>query len=128
MNDTTKEKLLDFFATEALKSLIARSSEGTSAHQLAGESYIIAEQMLDRRQKILHEWTVAEDVLRHSIDKLDLTIRTQRCLKAEGILTIQQLQGCTERRLMKVPNLGRKSISELIERMAAFGYTLKDYT
>jgi DNA-directed RNA polymerase alpha subunit len=40
-------------------------------------------------------------------------------------LTITQLQGCTFNNLLKTPNLGRKSINEIIEQMAAMGLKLK---
>ena len=127
MTQITKEELLDCFATEAMKALVAKTNGAMNAYHLAGEAYIIAEQMVERRQKILNQWKLAEDVVQHGIETLNLTVRTERCLKAEGILTLQQLQGCTERRLMKVPNLGRKSITEIIEQMSAIGYQLRDY-
>jgi DNA-directed RNA polymerase alpha subunit len=75
----------------------------------------------------LNQWALAENIVQEGIEKLNLSVRTERGLKAEGILTIQQLQGCTERRLMRIENLGRKSITEIIEQMASLGYKLKDY-
>ena len=60
-----------------------------------------------------------------SIEKLNLTVRTERCLKAEDIISIEQLQCCTEERLLKTSNLGRKPINEIKERMAEFGYKLR---
>jgi DNA-directed RNA polymerase alpha subunit len=129
MTEMTKENMLDTFAAEAMKALIARRDvESRDAYRLAGDAYIIADRMLEHRQKILHQWALVNDVEQHGIEKLNLTIRTERCLKAEGILTIQHLQSCTERRLMRVSNLGRKSLNEIIEQMAALGYTLRDYT
>jgi DNA-directed RNA polymerase alpha subunit len=128
MSQSNKEELLDCFATEAMKALVSRASGVMSAYNLAGEAYIIAEQMVERRQKILHQWALAEDVVQHGIEKLNLTVRTERCLKAEGILTLQQLQRCTEGKLLRMPNFGRKSLNEIIEQMALLGYKLKDYT
>lgn len=128
MTQTTKEELLDFFATEAMKALVSRANGVMNAYHLAGEAYIIAEQMVERRQKILHQWALADDVVQHGIEKLNLTVRTERCLKAEGILTLQQLQNCTEGKLLRMPNFGRKSLSEIIEQMALLGYKLRDYT
>lgn len=128
MTQITKEELLDCFATEAMKALVAKTNGAMNAYHLAGEAYIIAEQMVERRQKILHQWKLAEDVVQHGIETLNLTVRTERCLKAEGILTIQHLCGCTESRLLRLPNLGRKSLNEIIEQMAALGYSLRDYT
>lgn len=123
-----KEELLDCFATEAMKALLSQETAKMGSYHLAREAYMIAQYMVERREKILKEWKLAEEVVEHSIDKLNLTVRTERCLKAEGIITLLQLQGCTERRLMKIPNLGRKSVNEIIEQMASLGYKLKDLT
>lgn len=129
MSETTKENLLDSFAIAALKSLIGRTSyDASAAYKLAEEAYIISEQMIERREKILNKWQLAKDVLNQGLARLDLTIRTQRCLEADRIFTIEQLLRCTERRLMKVPNLGKKSITEIVQQLAARGYTLNDYT
>jgi len=84
--------------------------------------------MVERRQKILHQWALAEDVVQRSIEELNLTARTVRCLKAEGVFTLQQLQSCTEGKLLRTPHLGRKSLNEIIEQMASLGYKLRDYT
>jgi DNA-directed RNA polymerase subunit alpha len=125
MTDVTKEELLDCFATEAMKSLVDRASGVMNPYQLAELAYTVAERMVERRQKILHQWKLDEDVVQHGIEKLNLTVRTERCLKAEGILTIQHLCGCTESRLLRLPNLGRKSLNEIIEQLAAQGYELR---
>ena len=116
----TKEELLDQFAFEAMKIGIEKNLTA-----IAREAYNIAEEMLERRQGILDKWALTEAVRDDGIDKLYLTGRSERCLKAEGILTITQLQGCTFNNLLKTPNLGRKSINEIIEQMAAMGLKLK---
>ena len=59
------------------------------------------------------------------IEKLNLTVRTEKFLKADDVISIEQLQCCTEQRLLKTPNLGRKAINEIKERMAEFGYKLR---
>lgn len=125
MTDVTKEELLDCFATEAMKLLVQQAGSTLNAYRVAETAYTVAERMLERREKIFLQWKLDEDVVQHGIENLILTVRTERCLKAEGILTIQQLCGCTERRLMKIPNLGRKSINEIIEQLAAQGYELR---
>ena len=94
---------------------------------MAGEVYILAEKMVERRQEILDRWKQEEEVEQDGIEKLNLTLRSERCLKSDDILTIQQLQKCTENRLLRIPNLGRKSLEEIIEQMTAHGYKLKDY-
>ena len=68
---------------------------------------------------------VKDNVPHTGIEKLNLTVRTERCLKAEDIISIEQLQCCTEERLLKTSNLGRKPINEIKERMAEFGYKLR---
>jgi DNA-directed RNA polymerase subunit alpha len=125
MTDVTKEDLLDSFATEAMKAIVNRTNGTMNPYHLAEYAYTVAERMVDRRQKILHQWKLSEGVVQHGIEKLNLTVRTERCLKAEGVLTLQQLQGCTERRLLRMPNFGRKSLREVIEQMAAQGYELR---
>lgn len=127
MNDETKEKLLDLFAAEAMKAFVAKTNGLINAYHVAGEVYILAEKMVERRQEILDRWKLEEEIKQDGIEKLNLTLRTERCLKSDDILTIQQLQKCTENRLMRIPNLGRKSLKEIIEQMAALGYKLKDY-
>jgi DNA-directed RNA polymerase subunit alpha len=125
MTESTKEELLDLFATQAMKSLVDRANGVMDPYRLAEVSYTVAERMVERRQKILQQWKLDENVVQHGIEKLNLTVRTERCLKAEGILTIQHLCGCTESRLLRLPNLGRKSLNEIVEQMAAQGYELR---
>ena len=105
----TKEELLDHFAQEAIKQGLIR------------EAYSIAEELVAQRQQILDEWDIAE----FGIEKLELPVRTYQLLKAENIHTIQQLQQYSENDLLKTPNIGRKSWSEIIERMNYSGYKLK---
>ena len=125
MTDVTKEELLDSFATEAMKSLVDRTNGTMNSYHLAELAYTVAERMVERRQKILHQWKLDEGVVQLGIEKLNLTVRTERCLKTEGILTIQHLCACTESRLLRLPNLGRKSLNEIIEQLAAQGYELR---
>jgi DNA-directed RNA polymerase alpha subunit len=111
----TNEELLDHLALEVLR----------VSPQSARDAYRIAEDMIERRQEILNRWALLEAVIDDGIENLQLTVRSERCLKAEGIFTITQLTGCTEQRLLKTPNIGRKAIHEIKERMAEFGYKLR---
>jgi DNA-directed RNA polymerase alpha subunit len=124
----TKEELLDCFAIEAMKLLVQQAGSTLNPYRVAETAYTVAERMLERREKIFCQWKIDGNIVQDGIEKLHLTVRSERCLKAEGILTIQQLQGCTKRDLMKTPNLGLKSIREIIEQMAALGYSLRNYT
>jgi DNA-directed RNA polymerase alpha subunit len=109
-------ELLDKLALEVLK---------IGNYSFAREAYNIAEDILERREAILDRWELSERVIHNGIDKLYLTIRSERCLKAEGIYTLTQLQDCTKERLLKTPNLGSKSVKEIIEQMEGLGLKLK---
>ena len=128
MKDAPKEELLDCFATEAMKLLVQQAGSTLNPYRVAESSYTVAERMRERREKIFCQWKLDGGVVHHGIEKLNLTVRTEHCLKAEGIHTLQQLQNCTKRELMKTPNLGLKSINEIIEQMDELGYKLRDYT
>ena len=56
-----------------------------------------------------------------SISELNLTVRAENCLKAEGIETIEQLVLCNEWSLLKTPNLGRRSVNEIKEALELRG-------
>ncbi len=58
------------------------------------------------------------------VDDLELTVRSANCLKAESIYYIGDLVQRTENELLKTPNLGRKSLNEIKEVLAARGLTL----
>ena len=55
-----------------------------------------------------------EKVLEMSIEELDLSVRSYNCLKRAGINTVEDLANKTEDEMMKVRNLGRKSLEEVL--------------
>lgn len=65
-----------------------------------------------------------DPILLRPVDELELTVRSANCLKAEAIQYIGDLVRRTEQDLLKTPNLGRKSLSEIKEVLAARGLTL----
>ncbi len=65
-----------------------------------------------------------EKVLELSIEELDLSVRSYNCLKRAGINTVEDLANKTEDDMMKVRNLGRKSLEEVLNKMAELGLTL----
>ena len=69
--------------------------------------------------------TAKEKVLDLTIDELDLSVRSFNCLKRAGINTVEDLINKSEMDMMKVRNLGRKSLEEVIAKLASFGYALK---
>lgn len=71
------------------------------------------------------EEEVKDNVLEKTIEELDLTVRSHNCLKRAGIVTVDELTQRTEEEMMKVRNLGTKSLAEIKEKLASLGLTLK---
>ncbi|MBR6407639.1 MAG: DNA-directed RNA polymerase subunit alpha [Clostridia bacterium] len=65
-----------------------------------------------------------EKVLEMTIEELDLSVRSFNCLKRAGINTVEDLVGKTEEDMMKVRNLGRKSLEEVIVKLESLGCSL----
>ena len=66
-----------------------------------------------------------EKALDLTIDELDLSVRSFNCLKRAGINTVEDLTNKSEEDMMKVRNLGRKSLEEVIAKLDSFGFSLK---
>ncbi|NLK87341.1 MAG: DNA-directed RNA polymerase subunit alpha [Clostridiaceae bacterium] len=70
------------------------------------------------------EETMKEKVLEMTIEELDLSVRSYNCLKRAGINTVEDLTNKTEEDMMKVRNLGRKSLEEVLQKLNALGLSL----
>jgi len=66
-----------------------------------------------------------EKVLEITIEELDLSVRSYNCLKRAGINTVEELIKRNEEEMMKVRNLGRKSLEEVEQKLAALGLALR---
>ncbi len=66
-----------------------------------------------------------EKVLEMTIEELDLSVRSYNCLKRAGINTVEDLTNKSEEDMMKVRNLGRKSLEEVIGKLNGLGLYLK---
>ena len=82
------------------------------------------------KQKMLRSWLKKkkikkEKVLEMTIEELDLSVRSYNCLKRAGINTVQELTNKTEEDMMKVRNLGRKSLEEVQEKLEELGLGLR---
>ena len=64
-------------------------------------------------------------VLEMTIDELDLSVRSFNCLKRAGINTVEELIQHNEEEMMRVRNLGRKSLEEVQQKLAQLGLSLK---
>ena len=65
-----------------------------------------------------------EKVLEMSIDELELSVRSYNCLKRAGINTVEELTNKTSEDMMKVRNLGRKSLVEVLAKLKELGLQL----
>jgi len=68
--------------------------------------------------------TQRDKVLEMTIEELDLSVRSFNCLKRANINTVEDLISKTEEEMIKVRNLGRKSLEEVIHKLAMMGLTL----
>ena len=65
-----------------------------------------------------------EKVLEMNIDELELSVRSYNCLKRAGINTVEELCSKTPEDMMKVRNLGRKSLEEVLGKLKELGLQL----
>ena len=65
-----------------------------------------------------------EKVLEMTIEELGLSVRSFNCLKRAGINTVEDLINKSEEEMMKVRNLGRKSLEEVMAKLNALGFSL----
>jgi len=75
--------------------------------------------MVDREE------TIKEKVLEMTIEELDMSVRSFNCLKRAGIDTVEDLTNKTEEDMIKVRNLGKKSLEEVIQKLQSLGLSLK---
>ena len=71
------------------------------------------------------EDTKKEKVLEMTIEELDMSVRSFNCLKRAGIDTVEDLTNRTEEDMIKVRNLGKKSLEEVIQKLHSLGLDLK---
>lgn len=83
--------------------------------QTAGKAEIMVEKEEESKNKILEM----------TIEELDLSVRSYNCLKRAGINTVEELTRKTEEDMMKVRNLGRKSLEEVEQKMQSLGLSLR---
>ena len=66
-----------------------------------------------------------ENILEMNIDELELSVRSYNCLKRAGINTVEELTNKTSEDMMKVRNLGRKSLEEVLAKLKELGLSLR---
>lgn len=98
-----------------------REAAGILRSQLAVFVDLSGEQQAEPSRR---EEAEVDPILLRSIDDLELTVRSANCLKAESIYYIGDLIQRTEVELLKTPNLGKKSLTEIKDVLAARGLSL----
>ena len=88
----------------------------TDLSDTLGDKSTVVEKATDQRDKVLEL----------TIEELDLSVRSFNCLKRANINTVEDLISKTEDEMMKVRNLGRKSLEEVINKLAMMGLSLAD--
>lgn len=94
--------------TEHLNLFVNLSDKGTTAE-------VMVEPSIQGKEKVLEM----------TIEELDLSVRSFNCLKRAGINTVEDLINKSEDDMMKVRNLGRKSLEEVVEKLNSLGFQLQ---
>ena len=88
----------------------------TDLNEIADETGLMTSKAEDPNVKILET----------SIDDLDLSVRAYNCLKRAGILTLHDLVDKSENEMMKIRNLGKKSLKEVIDKVKSMGLSFRN--
>ena len=106
--------LRDYFAAKAMQGLLNCDIEDKD---IPVEAYAIADAMLKARDGV---------AIGRKIEELGLLVKTKNCLKAGDICTVEQLTKLTSRHLLKIPNMGQKSVREIEQALFMQGLRLRD--
>lgn len=111
--------------------LSARDSVSLAAKILSDHLMLFTDlsETLSARATVVEKSETQRDrMLNMTIEELDLSVRSFNCLKRAGINTVEDLTNKTEEDMMKVRNLGRKSLEEIIQKLAALELGLTEVT
>lgn len=108
-----------------------RPDEGTSLSAKILSEYLrqfigLTETVNDVEIMVEKEEEEKDKILEMTIEELDLSVRSYNCLKRAGINTVEELAQRTEEDMIKVRNLGRKSLEEVIHKLHELGLSLKE--
>ena len=84
----------------------------------------LSQEVMDTEIMVEKDDKGKEKVLEMTIEELDLSVRSFNCLKRAGINTVEDLTNKSEDEMMKVRNLGRKSLEEVIAKLESLGFKL----
>jgi len=100
----------------AAKIMVDHFSVITDLHNLSGLESVLADKEENSVQKTLET----------PIEELDLSVRAYNCLKRDAIHTLQDLTSKTESEMMKIRNLGKKSLKEVLDKVKDMGLSFRD--
>ena len=100
----------------AAKIIIDHFEVITDLHNLTGLDSVLADKEEDSVQKTLET----------PIEELDLSVRAYNCLKRDAIHTLQDLTEKSESEMMKIRNLGKKSLKEVLDKVKDMGLKFRD--
>ena len=100
----------------ASKILIEHFTILTDLSEIANVSEMMVEKTEDPKAKALET----------PIEDLDFSVRAYNCLKRDGIHTLQDLVNKSESEMMKIRNLGKKSLKEVLDKIRELGLVLRD--
>lgn len=86
----------------------------------------LSEEAVEAEIMVEKEDDEKEKTLEMTIEELDLSVRSFNCLKRAGINTVEELISRTEEDMMKVRNLGRKSLAEVNDKLDSLGLSFAD--
>lgn len=84
----------------------------------------LSDEAYDKEIMVVKDDNGKEKVLEMTIEELDLSVRSFNCLKRAGINTVEDLINKSEDDMMKVRNLGRKSLDEVVAKLTSLGFNL----
>jgi DNA-directed RNA polymerase subunit alpha len=87
-------------------------------------AFVHLDQTAAAKDEVAHDEPAIDPILLRPVDDLELTVRSANCLKAENIFLIGDLIQRTEVELLKTPNLGKKSLTEIKDVLATRGLSL----
>lgn len=127
--DIIKEGLAAVKAKEEAKGRLARATEELNAEieKVRKETKLLQEIMATGRPKAEAEAVIREHKNWNvDIENMDLSVRAYNCLKRAGFNKVCDLVGMTREKFMKVRNLGRKSMEEVIDKLKLWGIEVNE--
>lgn len=119
---TDMDKLIVEIETNG--SVDAENAISMAAQILQQQLAVFFDLRIEEPVKYVDNQPEVDPVLMRPVDDLELTVRSANCLKAENLFYIGDLVQRTETELLKTPNLGKKSLTEIKDVLASHGLTL----